>query len=181
MAWPTDVVTGNIVFAADVNAAYLAARAWGGDVDAGGHNLSNVGNLYAPGQHQCHVYYSSLQSIPDATWTNVVFDSEISDIGGMWAIGDPSKITLPANGVYLIVADLIFPSNATGFRQIGINLNGSIRTHVTITPGMAANHRMHIVAMYSRGAGEWIEVQAHQDSGGPLNISGASVVVQRLS
>lgn len=182
MAWPSDVATGNIIFAADVNAAYLAARAWGGNVDAGGHDLQNLGNLYAPGQTRCHIYNSQSQSIPNAAWTNVLFDSEISDVGGMFDVGNPSRITLPVTGVYLIVADFIFAANATGLRQISINLNGSIRTHITIVPGVgSADHRLQTIALYARNGGEWIEVQALQTSGGPLNIGGASAVVQRLS
>lgn len=42
MSWPSDVVEGNVIHAADVNAAYLAARSWGGDVDGGGHSLTNT-------------------------------------------------------------------------------------------------------------------------------------------
>lgn len=181
MAWPSDVSDGNTIYAADVNAAYLAARAWGGNVNAGGHDLEDVGGIYAPGQTRCHVFNSQVQSIPNAAWTNVVFDSEISDVGGMFSVVNPSRITFPVAGVYLIVADLIFPANATGLRYIAINLNGSIQTHITIVPGMSVDHRLHTVALYARSDGEWIEIQAQQSSGGPLSISGASVVVQRLS
>jgi hypothetical protein len=45
MPWPTDVVPGAEIESADINAGYLAVRVWGGDVEAAGYNLKNLGGL----------------------------------------------------------------------------------------------------------------------------------------
>lgn len=184
MAWRsrTNWTNAEKPVADDLNNIGLDIRNPGGNTDHGGFDVANVGNLYVPGQTRCHIFNSQAQSIPNAAWTNVVFDSEISDVGDMFSVVNPSRITLPVAGVYLIVADLIFPANATGLRYIAINLNGSIRTHITIVTGIgSADHRVQTIALYARSGGEWIEIQALQTSGGALNIYGASVVVQRLS
>ena len=45
MAWPTDVSPGQVVEANHINSGYLAVRAWGGDIDAGGHVAENLGRV----------------------------------------------------------------------------------------------------------------------------------------
>lgn len=45
MSWPSDVVSGALIEAADINAAYLAVRVWGGTVNAASNAILNLAGL----------------------------------------------------------------------------------------------------------------------------------------
>jgi len=46
----------------------------------------------------CTLRRAAAQTLPDVSNTTVSWDTEDDDIGGLWAIGTPTVITVPANG-----------------------------------------------------------------------------------
>lgn len=133
-----------------------------------------------PSVHQqvrCCAYSGALQTLTTATVTTITFDSELFDIGGMH---DPStftsRLTVPTggDGLYLVSAICPFASNAVGQRQLRITKNGQNTTETTpycILPAgivgfvMTLEHTLLIPMI----AGDYVEMDAYQDSGGNLN------------
>lgn len=75
-------------------------------------------------------------SVANATYTEVPFDTEVFDVGGMWAPGSPTQVVLPFSGrLYLINGFVQFAAGATGRRWAEIAIGGlgraSLRTAAT--------------------------------------------------
>src|SRR5690606_20421553 len=130
--------------------------------------------------HQmCKVSRTTDQSIPNATVTVVQFNNTIYDPGGWHStVTNPSRITVPADGVYHVHALISYNSNPTGQRQIRIATNGNIDSGnqqldcIFVNPAIGGIHSMQADAILRLSAGDYIEVGAYQDSGGPLGIAG---------
>lgn len=85
--------------------------------------------------------------------------------GGSW------RFTAPISGLYLVHAQVAFIPNGVGAREMYINLNGltvSIDTQVSST--ISANINVGRPVLVSMLAGQYIEAQAFQNSGGALSI-----------
>jgi hypothetical protein len=113
--------------------------------------------------HGARVYRSAgagVQSIPTTTFTPVVFDTESYDIGGYWDAGDPTKFTVPTDGIYRISANILCIGGAS--REMYLTVNGATGTG----NGFAADARaepvvvMHFLATLELSAGDYVEATA---------------------
>lgn len=103
MAWTSDVSVGATLTAALFNAVKNSIAGWLGDVNAGGHNLLNVGNItFATGG----AYGSGTVYRYDATVTGAK-QVTMADL-------TPS-VTTPAEGS---IATVIITQDATGSRAV---------------------------------------------------------------
>lgn len=162
LSTPRTWVTGELVTAAMMNQ----------DVR---DNISFLAN--APG---CSVRHSTSQSVANATWQAIVFDTEDDDASGMHSTSSlTSRITIAAAGVYIFLASLEFVPNATGSRGIGFRLNGSgaspthpYNMHVNNGAGLGTAAQSSL--RRKMAAGDYLEVLGWQNSGGALNVGGPS-------
>jgi hypothetical protein len=119
------------------------------------------------------VYRSTNQSIPNATNTPINFDGVLSDTGGFWDVGNPTRLTLSFPGLYIAIANATFATNSNGdLRQIGIRSGGSALLSLQSVSPLATNTvkiSTSTLLYLSSGTG-YIELIAYQDSGGPLSI-----------
>jgi len=119
------------------------------------------------------VYHSVAQSIASATTTYLSFDSERFDTDG---IHDPvtnnSRLTCQTAGKYFISATILWGSNTTGYRQLGLRLNGvtTIALDRRNTNATAFNPAMTVSTLYNLSAGDYVETQVYQNSGGALDV-----------
>lgn len=134
----------------------------------------------------CRVYRTTAQSIPSATWTAVTFNAERYDTANMHSTSsNTSRLTVPsgAAGVYQFTASAVFAANGTGGRLIRLRLNTGLviggeflyPTSGTYLTGMLA------VAEYKLSAGDFVEVEVYQDSGGALNLNSFSAYTPEFS
>jgi len=122
---------------------------------------------------------SSAQSINNATLTAVSHQTtDIADGSGVLSITSNTRITASQPGIYEIVGQAGFASNATGYRQVALVANGAgnykglILTQ-TVTGGdvWSANYS----TVWSLAASGYVEVTLWQNSGAALNtLSGAT-------
>ena len=122
---------------------------------------------------------SSTQSINNATWTVVTFNTEQFDTNNFHDnSSNTSRITIPTGrgGYYLLSGTLTFASNATGARGVQINKNGSQLfnpTFITTVNGFDSSYPFSLTI--SLVGGDYVEVLGYQNSGGALNLQSGTV------
>jgi hypothetical protein len=125
---------------------------------------------------------TSAQSIPDSTWTAVVWNNQLGDLGGWWSSG--TNIVMPSDfpaGVSAYFVDIpmvaVFATNTTGNRGVRLLLNGSVVEQYSVFPPdiAAVNSSIFEVA-----EGDVITMEVFQSSGGALNLSGVIITCKRL-
>ena len=125
------------------------------------------------------------RAIGDAAYTEVTFTVEDVDIDGFVANPVANKITIPANfaGRYLINYRVEYASDATGFREVYVSLDGvgpqlwsrvripAVNGNTTIAGGTVS---------YFLAVGKVLTLQTWQNSGGNLNVINAELGLVRL-
>jgi hypothetical protein len=118
------------------------------------------------------------QSITSGVQTAIIFDTEVVDVGGLWAPGSPDRFTIPAAGVYLIGGHMVFAGHATGnARLAGIALNTvpNLYSYVQIPASTASfTPAFSVSVMLSLAAGNVVFLSVGQDSGTVLSTSSYS-------
>jgi hypothetical protein len=124
----------------------------------------------------CRVFANSAQTISNATDTKLAYANESFDTDGFHSnVTNNTRITIPAGlgGYYRITANNGFLSNGSGRRIIGLTLNGSgVSSQIEITPTSSTEPAGSITDTYLLAAGDYLEVNVFQTSGGNLNTSG---------
>lgn len=154
----------------------LAAGALVGEttMDAIASNFKHRGGT--TGTVSACVYHNAAQSVASGAFTTLAFNSERSDPE---AFHDPatnnSRVTVPAGhgGTYLLTANVDIASGAGSLRLIRFLLNGvtEIAVDNKAPVGGGNTTRMTLSRTYPLAAGDYVEVQVYQDSGGALNVS----------
>lgn len=126
---------------------------------------------------------STAQSIANATATDLTFESQDWDQGGMFTAG-LSTMTVPAGGagIYFINCTASFAANAVGERDIYIHINNSGvngRVDAQGTPGANAQVASAI-SIENLAAGDKIGCNVYQNSTVSLNVTKRYLVAQKL-
>lgn len=144
------------------------------DLNVTGAKLANATVTYdkigaLPG---ARVYSSSAFSVPNATLTAVSFNTSRFNNSATWAVGNPTRLTAAATGVYMITGHAHWASSAAGsYRHLTVRLNGSSRITGQDRAGTVMPFRhSHVAAIYRLSAGDYVELCVQQDSGGALNL-----------
>ena len=115
---------------------------------------------------------NAVQSIANATPTDISWEAEIFDVGSMWAVGSPTDIVIPSDGDYLIIATVLFVANATGQRSIGIFTTPATETaSVRFDAAAGGDTELCVSAIISLNSTNVVVAKVLQSSGGALNIS----------
>jgi len=131
----------------------------------------------------CTLRRAAAQTLPDATNTTVSWDTEDVDTDSMWAVGTPTVITIPEDGVWAISATTDGSANTTGrgYLEINITSTGPI-TNVVAQGGIPVGS--------DRGASTWTGplvagdtfiVVLFMDMAGAANIAGANLTCYRVA
>lgn len=132
------------------------------------------------------MYNSGTQSISNATWTALKFDSEAYDTDGMHSTStNTNRVTCVTAGKYLVWGYVTFDANATGNRYAAIKKNGTFYViEMRPTFGSGSTTTLHVDLLINLEKGDYVELFARQESGGSLNVhSGNTATVlaaQRL-
>lgn len=120
----------------------------------------------------CMVSISSGQSISNATYEAISWNSETSDTPG-WhdLVTNPERITVDVDGVFLITANIRFGANATGYREIAISKNGTKERYDSRNAQSAGWTNLTISGVFELSSGDYLEVEVYQTSGGSLNVN----------
>lgn len=123
---------------------------------------------------KCRVYKSTaFAHTSSGSWVAVTFDSERMDTDTMHStVTNTSRITFTTAGTYLVGGELTFETNATGVRGARIRLGGAtVLVESPIQAGSAAEEgRCPVSTLYAFTAGQYVELEGYQTSGGSLNV-----------
>jgi hypothetical protein len=105
----------------------------------------------------------------------VTFDTTDFNVGAVYNAAQPTRMTAPIAGRYLIMATVRWSPNNVGRRILALELNHSVATIArnsvspySTTGTFAPEQTVQVV--YKLNAGDYVEVFANQDSGGDLGL-----------
>ena len=120
-----------------------------------------------------YLYNSAVQSLANATNTNITMDSEFYDTNAFHT-GSNATITIPSGqaGKYLLVGAITYAANSSGQRYANFNINSSGATNPqlvfqTTASGIASTL---IVNVWDLAVNDTVALQGNQTSGGNLNV-----------
>lgn len=118
------------------------------------------------------VYNAANISAANGASTLLTFNSERYDLAGLHSTSvNTGRLTAPVAGRYAIVAHVTFDTNATGNRQVLVEVNGAtlIAADSRNAVSGSATH-IAVATEYELAAGDYVQVYAFQNSGGALNV-----------
>lgn len=125
----------------------------------------------------CKARQATLQSIPSGAFTSITLDAEdvdtdVDGVGGHDNVTNNSRFTARYPGYHSISGGCSFASNVTGRRGVRVAVNGTAVNGSTVV--LAATIAASVVVGNDRNlvylnVGDYVELQAFQDSGGALN------------
>ena len=103
--------------------------------------------------------------------TAVTWETEIFDTDAMWAIGQPSRLVVPLQGIYLMGATVTW-GQLSSSREIFFMVNGATELErKTIHNTLAFNGGCSFQYLWYLNAGDYVELYAAQYSGGTFPLS----------
>ncbi len=146
-----------------------------GKIAGGAVNTAKVGLI-----PQARAEFTSDQSIPNNTFTNLCFDKTVFDNDSIWGGLSPStcnntaprtKLIAPVAGVYEVNAAVQWDNDSTGIRMLRITANtGDQATNQVTAAAFTANSVSTLVKLAS---GDFVQAEVLQNSGGALAALGA--------
>ncbi len=141
---------------------------------SGDHTLSGVLTLSA--QPRARVFNSAaISHTTSSTWQSLTFDTERYDVGGLHA-ASAATFVATSTGSYMIGGCIAFAGSALGTsRGIRILLNGTTPlVHQFLGPQTATGTIFSVATAYDLTAGDTVELQGWQDTGGAINMSSSA-------
>lgn len=144
--------------------------------------INGIESAVVNGQAQAIVYTTSSQSITSGVWTGITFGGEEIDIGALHSTAtNPTRLTVSSGmtGRYYVSAIAQFSSSTSGgVRALRFNKNGANAGSYAGIPVTTSTNGVTLglsnAMLISLTSGDYVEVQAFQDSGVALTIGGSS-------
>ncbi len=121
--------------------------------------------------------------VNNASTAVLSWDATDYNVGSVFDGAQPTRMTAPVAGRYMIIASARWDSDVDGRRTIALALNGGVgpagaqiaRTNVSplLNGGAAFTPEQTAMTVYKLNAGDYVEVWAYQNSGAPLALLSA--------
>ncbi|KKL19653.1 hypothetical protein LCGC14_2463320, partial [marine sediment metagenome] len=115
-------------------------------------------------------YHDAIGSVSNAAWGAMLLNQEDYDTDAIHST-NTSRLTATTAGKYRMSGSVSFAGHATGQRLCRILYNGTtiIATGVR-NQGSTDGNNVEATTSYHLAAGDYVEFQLYQNSGGPLNV-----------
>ena len=121
-------------------------------------------------------FRSTVQSIPNGAWTDLVYSGTRWNDEAMWAAGSPSRLTATAAGLHIVTASLALADSGVGARLFRI-LSNAARWEALAghAPGGSVETSAGLATLVNAAIGDYFTAGLYQSSGGALNtgVAGA--------
>lgn len=125
-------------------------------------------------QKKVQVYNTLNQSIPNVGFTPITFNATLFDNGSQHSDSvQNTRLTCKESGLYLVSADVIFVSNATGYRQLLIRVDGAASYGNITVPAITQSDidtAIATSALINLSVNQYVEALVTQTSSGALDI-----------
>lgn len=113
---------------------------------------------------------TSTHTVADSTYDEIDWTQEIRDTHGIH-VANEAKVTAPVSGLYLVIGYLSWTASATGRRLCVLRKNGSTQLfNICTSCDGTIPETNRIVRVLELVAGDYIEIQGWQNSGGDLDV-----------
>jgi len=121
------------------------------------------------------VYHNAAQAVASGAGPYLAFNSERWDTDSFHdTVTNNSRLTIPANGYYLITTNIEFSGHSTGVRVVNIVVNRTTAiASITFNPSHGGSQNSMVTTIHYLTAGQYVETQVYQNSGISLNIASA--------
>jgi len=120
---------------------------------------------------------ASSQSVLNGVWMAVNWQAEEFDTDSYWSIGNPSRLTVPADGYYMVVANVQCDTAIAGgtIRAIRLYINGASSNFTAQNRDNPSRYlMMGVSGILELSSSNYVEALVYQDSGAPSGNIGAS-------
>jgi hypothetical protein len=115
------------------------------------------------------------QNLSHNTATTISWNELLNDWQDQsWFTYSAGIFTIQQAGLYIMNVTGIFETNATGYRQLLLLRNGGIGDRMRVPAISGVQTYVNVTGVYACGAGDILEVEALQNSGGTLAFIAAS-------
>jgi len=124
----------------------------------------------------CRVYHDAAQSIANATWTTLAFNSEYFDTDTMHdAVTNNSRITVKTAGKYRFRACVDFNTDGDGVRAVRLRYNGTTYIAKVGVPTVSAAGGPTTIVVDSGvidcAVNDYVEVRVYHSAGGAIDVN----------
>lgn len=125
------------------------------------------------------VFHSSHPALVNNTVTALAFTSEVWDTASMHDnASNTDRLVAPVAGKYLIVAQVGFAANATGYRAVSIRNSGGGVLAASLTPPASGDETiLNVSTVWDLAAADYVRIFAYQNSGGSLALGSNPVPI----
>ena len=125
----------------------------------------------APKDVGVHVYNNANISAASSAYTVLTFNSERYDTDGIHSTTtNTNRLTVTRSGKYEILGSAQWANNATGYRMLGIRLNGVTWIGFIQNVAISSPLVQQASSQYQLNVGDYVELLVYQNSGVALNI-----------
>jgi hypothetical protein len=120
------------------------------------------------------VAHTADQSIPSGSVADLSFNTERFDNANLHDNATNKRLVAPIPGVYSVSASVNWDQNSAGSRFLGLRLNGGTGNYIAAqwgAPNSAHSTDQTVSTLWKFDAGDYVEVEAFQDSANPLDVS----------
>lgn len=173
----TSQITDGTIANADINGSAAIA---GTKIspDFGSQKIVTTDSIIAAGMRPigCRVYQTaSGQAVPHNTNTLVTFDGEKWDYGNIHNGSQPTRLTAPVSGYYLIYATAYVTAPGSGSIQVHLKLNNSTGIAGSSNPDVGyGNSFLNCTAVYYLNAGDYVVCEVGQNTNTTITLNGSS-------
>lgn len=112
-------------------------------------------------------------SIPNTTDTKITWTQTDLQVGTIWAGGNPTRLTAPVTGKYLIIVNVEWRRSSVNFRNITL-LKAGVTWALKAQGSVGGKSNVSGTRIMALTAGEFFECQVFQNSGGALLLHGGA-------
>jgi hypothetical protein len=125
-----------------------------------------------------NAYGTALQSVSNATWTKIAFNTELFDTNNNYDNATNYRFTPTVAGYYQINAIIATSPSASGLAFVALYKNGTLYSYGNTVPNSNGGYITTNSLVYCNGLTDYVEIFAFQNSGISLSFGSNTLAFQ---
>lgn len=127
------------------------------------------------------LYLDNNQSVPNTTNTKVSWTTVATQVGTLWTVATPTRLTAPVTAKYAVAINLEWRNNTVGLRNMSILRSAGVQLDLQSNASPGGKSTISAYAEVQLTAGVYLEIQAFQATGAALTLHGGTVDRTRVA